>query len=500
MGKEDSVKKNDIHTFSVIGLLLITVIGTGLRIYRLGYQSLWYDEILTFLSSSGTFTHVLFQTEIETYILPLYYLVVHAFLYLGEEDVILRIPSLIFGSLSIPLFFLVVREILGAETGVLASFLLAISPFHIFFSQEARPYAMFLFLCLLALYLLQQCLKHKESNWLKLGFAVVAASTLYCHTVAIPFLMFLALYLVLMGSQIKLKEWGGTVSGLTILLLPALYRIMMIQEESGLGRSFELSYLPYVMWAFSTGFSLGPTLLELHLTDKMNYVIEYLPMIVPILVYISGLVLFGAKKLFQKNRTHFLVLCLFFLLPLMFMSFAAIVISRPFNVRHIIPSLLPFLVFVALGIQNLNKRPLQFLGVGIFIVISVFSLKNYYFEDRYHREDYRGASQFLTAHSTQGDLIICMVPYTRTGLLYYLSSDNKLALVGYPKNTAFVDPTQIPEDLLKIIATRDRFWVLYSRVFAADPRGHLKSYLETSFSPSNEFHSTGVELILYEIP
>jgi uncharacterized membrane protein len=499
--KENSVKEKDIYAFSDIGFLLIsaTVIGAILRIYRVGYQSLWHDEVLTYLSSKGTLAHVLFQTEVKTNILPLYYLIVHVFLFLGEEDVILRIPSLIFGTLSIPLFFLVVRAILGANAAILASFFLAISPFHIFYSQEARPYALFLFLCLLALYLLQQCLNQEENHWLKFGFTIVAASTFYCHTAAIPFLTFLGFYVVLASPNNIWKKWGPSLLGLSILLIPALYRAIMIQEEGGPGRYFELSYLPYVLWTFSTGFSLGPTVLELHLTNRISHVIPYLPIIVPILLYISCLGLFGARELFFKHRKHFLALFLFFVLPLIFMSFAAIMTSRPFNVRHTIPSLLPFLIFLAYGIQNLNKKPLRIVAGGLFVAISIFSLTNYYFNDRYYRENSRGAGEFLTTNGSAEDLVICIARNGKTELQYYSSSGKVFSFWGYPNETRVIDPALMHEDLRKVIGKRDRFWVFYSRVFDADPQGHIKSYLDASYSTTIEYRSTGVELILYEI-
>ncbi|WP_454061663.1 glycosyltransferase family 39 protein [Candidatus Nitrospira salsa] len=500
--KDDIEKGKDIYAFPVSSVLLIsvTVIAAALRIYRLGYQSLWMDEVLTYLSSNGTLAHVLFQTEVHTSILPLYYLFVHAFLYLGEEDIILRVPSLIFGTLSIPLFFMVVRDMLGSLTGTIASFLLAISPFHIFYSQEARPYALYLFLCLLALYLLQQCLNRENNHWLKLGFIVAAASTFYCHTTAVPFLVFLGLYIMITLPKQKWREWIPTFLGLGILLLPALYRIYTIQVGWESARSFEAPYLLYILWAFSTGFSLGPNLIELHQPDKMKYIVQYLPIIVPIFMYVVTIFAFGVWKLFRKDKAILLILALLFLLPVIFVGLAAILNVGPFNTRYIIPSLLPFLVFVALGVQNFQKRSFQIVSVCIFTIISIVSLNNYYFEDHYHREDSRGASQFLAEHAIQGDLIICMAPYTKTTLLHYLSSANNFSVVGYPKDNAFVDPVQIPEDLQKIIAGRNRFWVFFSRIFHADPTGHLKSHLESFFSPTSKFNSTGVELILYEIP
>jgi len=480
-------------------LVIITVIGTCLRMYRLGYQSLWLDEILTFLSSNGTLSHVLFQTEIQTNILPLYYLVVHAFLALSDQEVFLRVPSLIFGSLTIPLFYYTVRHTFGTQMGLWASSLLAISPFHIFYSQEARPYAMFLLLCLLAFYLLQLCIEKKESRLLKLSFAIVGASTFYCHTAAIPFLAFLGLYIVIVLPMDQWRNWIPTFLGLGILLLPALYRAFIIQVYGKIWQTFDPFSLPNILWVFTTGFSFGSSLLDLHVAEKMKYVIPHFLYIVPIFILILGLVLYGARKTFQDNKANILVFALFFFLPISFMSLAAIVTFRPFHVRHVVPSLLPFIVFIALGIHSLQKRVLQNLCVGIFIVISGFSLNNYYFDNRYHREDNRGAANFLTMHSIENDLVICRTPYTTTNLFYYLPPPRLVKIIPFRTKAKVVTSQQLPEEMKQAITGRDRFWVFYSGAFEGKPKGPLEQHFDENYPSRLEFYSSGIKLILYEV-
>ncbi|MGB0911015.1 MAG: glycosyltransferase family 39 protein, partial [Nitrospirales bacterium] len=259
----------------VVLLVLITIIGTGLRIYRLGYQSLWYDEILTVFSSHGPLAHVLFQTEFKTNILPFYYLVTHAFMALGNQEYFVRIPAVIFGALTIPLLYYSVRQWFDSQVALWSSVLLALSPFHIFYSQEARPYTMFVFLCLLTFYLLQLSLENKDSRLLKLGVAVVGASTFYCHITAIPFLGFLGICVVILVPQNEWRKWIPTFLGMGILLLPALYRAYTIQVTLQGWQDFDPQSLLNALWAFSTGFSFGVQGIAVYLPESLRSIPEH---------------------------------------------------------------------------------------------------------------------------------------------------------------------------------------------------------------------------------
>jgi len=206
-------------------IIAILFLGTAIRAYRLGHQSLWFDEILTYHISSDSILQIITQPAVNTNILPLYYLVVHPMLGIGSQDALLRLPSLIFGSLSILQFYFVVRNWLGRTIGLISATLMAISPFHIWYSQEARPYIMLLFLALLSLCLFQKLIKKETNLWLKLGFIISTAATFYCHTVAIAFFIFLGTYVLLTVPQKKWKKWVPVFGCIVLLLLPGIYRM-----------------------------------------------------------------------------------------------------------------------------------------------------------------------------------------------------------------------------------------------------------------------------------
>jgi uncharacterized membrane protein len=88
----------------------------------------------------------------------------------------LRIIPAILGILTIPLFYLVGKELLDRNVGILAAALLAFSSFHIYYSQEARAYsAMLFFVSLSILFFLNAIQKNDIKNWILFGlFSAIA--------------------------------------------------------------------------------------------------------------------------------------------------------------------------------------------------------------------------------------------------------------------------------------------------------------------------------------
>ena len=144
----------------VAGLLL--AVATALRLYRLGQDSLWVDEYASLLVAklplaaipAGALRGDAFEPS-------LYFLLLHFVIgILGESEEALRLLSALAGAVTVPLALVLFRA-LGASTGAaaLGAALLAISPLHLWYSQEARPYALLLCLGLGSLVCLLRALR-----------------------------------------------------------------------------------------------------------------------------------------------------------------------------------------------------------------------------------------------------------------------------------------------------------------------------------------------------
>src|SRR5690606_26136129 len=165
------------------------------RLTLLDAQSLWYDEGVTAEIARRGLAELTRWTadDIQP---PLYYYVVAAWGRLGGwSEWSLRYPSVFFGVLTVPLLAAVTIALTRRRlAGLLAASLAAFHPLLLYYSQEARMYAMLTALGVLLGYLIihgEAAIRHRARYWAT--YVVVATAAIYTHYFAFFLLMALAL-------------------------------------------------------------------------------------------------------------------------------------------------------------------------------------------------------------------------------------------------------------------------------------------------------------------
>lgn len=144
-GNDKFIQSDKFFNYILISIFLL---GAFLRLYRLGYKSLWFDEIST-LDDAKIATY-LFWTKTHA----IYFALVRFFLRFGQTEFWLRFVSFLFGSLGPVAIYFAGREIFkDKRVGMLAALFTATSLVHLLFSQEARYYSAIFFFSALALFL-----------------------------------------------------------------------------------------------------------------------------------------------------------------------------------------------------------------------------------------------------------------------------------------------------------------------------------------------------------
>ncbi|TAK13491.1 MAG: hypothetical protein EPO32_05340 [Anaerolineae bacterium] len=181
-------------------LFFITLLGAALRLYRLGYQALWYDEATTWVHISSPSLGGMLARLGPDWQQPLHFILLYATTpWLGASEFALRLPSALAGTLAIPAGFLLGRRMFGTREGLLAAALLAVLRVPIFYSQEARAYAWLMLLSILSAYYWWHWVQHilqglawpRRSILLYLLFGLLAA---YTHAFGLVVLLFQAVW------------------------------------------------------------------------------------------------------------------------------------------------------------------------------------------------------------------------------------------------------------------------------------------------------------------
>jgi uncharacterized membrane protein len=161
--------------------VLLVALALGLRLWGIGSWSLNNDEIAEVRWSSGTFAELVGELKRDRVHPPLDYFVQHALGALHAVEWARRLPAVIFSTFTVIFLMFLGRWWHSPAAGIAAGVLLAVSPSHIRYSQEVRPYAMGIFFLAGALVALELYAMTRRRGWAVWWFALVflSGATLY---------------------------------------------------------------------------------------------------------------------------------------------------------------------------------------------------------------------------------------------------------------------------------------------------------------------------------
>lgn len=197
-------------------LAAITVLGTALRLLRLDAWSFWVDEAHTWRDATIPID-AFWRSNTSWY--PSSYLLQRWLLGFGDPTQVteweLRLPFAIVGSLSIPLLAMFGRPLVGRSATLVAALLLAINPWHVYWSQNARSYVFVFLFALVAGGVFWVGLQ-RRSWWILLLAAAAGAIGLSFHTTAGLVFAPMVVYPVVAGRQIDRR---AVVAAVAVFLL-----------------------------------------------------------------------------------------------------------------------------------------------------------------------------------------------------------------------------------------------------------------------------------------
>ncbi|HEX7587409.1 MAG TPA: glycosyltransferase family 39 protein, partial [Anaerolineae bacterium] len=140
-------------------LAFITLGGLFLRVIQLDFQPLWWDEGYSLFFATRDLATLLERTAVDIHP-PLYYVLLKLWMMLaGQSETAVRLFSVAIGVAAIPLLYLLAIKLFAdRRIALIAALFLAISPLHIYYSQEVRMYGLVTLFGLVSVILLVQLL------------------------------------------------------------------------------------------------------------------------------------------------------------------------------------------------------------------------------------------------------------------------------------------------------------------------------------------------------
>jgi mannosyltransferase len=167
---------------TMLALGALVALAAALRFARIGHQSFWYDEGFTWVlvhHSPGQMLALLPKTELTP---PLYYCVLWVWAHvLGYGEAGLRSLSALAGVATIPAIYAAGAKLVSRRAGLVAAALAACNPLLIWYSQEARSYAVFFLLGSLSLLAFAHARLPRPRGRALAAWALAASLTLTTH-------------------------------------------------------------------------------------------------------------------------------------------------------------------------------------------------------------------------------------------------------------------------------------------------------------------------------
>ncbi len=489
---------------------LIVLLAFGLRVYHLGAQAIWWDESLSVYRATRDLGTILANTiliqNIVTHDLqpPLYFFLQHFLVRaFGISEFALRFLSLAANVATVPLLYALARRWLSSPIALVAALLGALSPFWVWYAQEARPYALVLFWSTLAVYALTRVVDvgHRRTqtntekddsvsvrqrlsvsySWVCIYIlaAVAALYTNYYAVFVIPF------HFVL----IALAVWRATrARWLTLLpslpLASAVFLVPLVTTGAIENVSSGPGYVPFdvILRDLLNSFSVGITI-DLAQVFWIDVVLFALLLI--------GLVAF---------RRAAIILLAFIALPLLGLAAASLIRPLYQNSRYFISLSPAFYLGVAAGIVALASRwkVLAIPALGIFVVGAALSLNNLYFDPRYGKDDHRAWAESLRARARPGDFLILDSPHTEALYRYYADDIVPMTTLPILRADGVASPDQDLAAVRDAYANHARVWFLSMHTPFDDPLARIDTLLnqQGALIDQTNFRGTSTEIAL----
>ncbi len=479
-------------------LSMIVIIGGWLRLTGLGRQSLWFDEADIVVRAQRPFDVVLQTFTATGENGPLYNILLALWIRVaGISEIAVRFPSAIAGLLAIPLIYILGRRLMSAQVGLLGAGLLAISPYHVWYSQEAKMYSMVVLLAIVSTLALVEALCSNR-RWLWAAYVVATSLMFYTHVATVLVFAAQVGYVALTWRSWRDRHNSLLVSGalLTLPYIPiALWAVPVLEGKVS-------------TWHPTVGLMDALRIIGIKLAvNRMDPPdLEERAAIIFALTALGGLV-----WLVVQDRVHWrgILLGLLALVPPVGLWVLSIH-NSVFSDRYAIVALPAYLLLIAVAITALTRsRWLWPVGMIVMAAILIFSwapLRDVNRSSAAQKEDWRSAYAHVAERAMPGDVLVLHPGYIATTLEYYEQREPALkelqvATIPTFKVNWLTKPIMI--DLLRIqVAPETRFWLVQSpdRVPAEDPDKMLETWLRETGAVEFDETLNGVKVTLFQMP
>jgi len=554
----------DIEEFAPWLAIAITLIGGWLRVFLLGNKGMWLDETFSvWLANHSVLDMMQWMIKIDQHP-PLYYLLLHYWIaHYGDTPYYARLFSALFGTITIPIIYLIGKRISGVLVGLTAAVFMCFSTFNIYYAQEARMYTLLMFNAAMAIYALVNLLTDSRSispigsqfreylhAWRTLGsvvpditrdfsykdevrnrtgwrawvyrhrwnpiktietdlawviFIVFSAATLLTHNTAIFFSLATNIFVLSLMVFQRLNKSGAQTAFQSPSFgnwVKAQIGIFLLWSPWIFAFIQQARRVDQEFWLPKPDWeTVTQTLRTLLNASAPNQISQ-------VMTWALCAVLCFGLVYYRKKLSIFLFLAALFAIPVL--GELIVSIRRPIFIdRTLIWITIPMFLVLAAGIAQLRFRFLMSLVLGILATNYLFSTGDYY--RFFQKEDWSNPAGYVANFIEKDDLILFNSNMARIPFDYYFKTwanlyDLQAEKYGVPVDlfdSGILEPKMTDSDipgLISLLHGHNRVWLVYSHNDYTDPMGLIPQTLASQMTLIEKRDFYGVQVQLYETP
>ena len=387
-------------------LILVVVAAGALRFWRLGAQSLWFDEFFTTqVVSKGKLLSNIAGKEGTP---PLYFIAVWGWTKLfGDTDTAFRSLSAIVGTATVPLAYAAAWELARSRrVARVAAVLVAVNPLFVWFSQEARAYSLFAFVGTLSLLFCVRARTRGRTHDLVL-WGVASAAALSTHYFAIFLVLPEAVWLLLSHR----RRWRRVLVGCIPLAVagPFLYLFFSAQHAADNQDWITKTALGFRIAEAGRQSLIGPGGPD----DRLWALGAALVLVAAVLVVVRG---------DRRERSAFAVMVALGATGLVLPVAGAAIGSDYFLGRNLIASLVPLAIAVAIGLGAVRAGWIGATATAGLCVLSTLIVVAVASDADLQKADWRSLAALLDTVPSDSAVVIDHDGHLAEPLLRYLRS------------------------------------------------------------------------------
>lgn len=460
-------------------VIVIILAGFGLRVHGIGDTGFWVDEARTGLAARLDLPQLLsFSRQTAFEHPPLYFAMLHAWLSLVEENEWnARFLSVVFGTLSLPLAYVLYRRFSNTLLATLAILYLALSPFHVVYSKDNRMYAWIGFLALLSIIVLLNYLSSGRARWLVM-YGLLALVGVFSHYMFAFLISACVVYLWVLAVQFRTRQhWKAAGYVTLIAALVGLFIAAWVLQSSGV----RVTVASLIGGGEGTRETLRYTIEKAHKIANDFLLAEKDWSIVPVTIQVmivgawilalgGGLAETMRPKLVRREGA------VLFLLLIGVPLIELLLIPRGVVGRYILFAFPAFSFLMVVGITRVWQS-LPAAGLALAGMIAITVGFGHYTTLTAPKDDVYLAARFLGQVARPNDQVLLTHLFDRPLTEYYAERSDSLRIVHYPADMTPATREEIERDIPRLIENHGRLWLGPVTPGSLDTEGLVEHWL-----------------------